>query len=77
MISIALPERYDENNQYPVVFMADPRFAFGSAVESARAHAIGGTIPSVILVGIGYPGDQGLGRIMQIRSRDLSTVSDP
>lgn len=77
MISIALPERYDENKEYPVVFMADPRFAFGSAVESARAHAIDGTIPSVILVGIGYPGDQGFGRIMQIRSRDFSTVSDP
>ena len=77
MISIALPERYDKRKEYPVVFMADPRFAFGTAVESARAHAIDGTISPIILVGIGYPGDQGFGRIMQLRSRDFSTVSDP
>ncbi|MBD3615598.1 MAG: alpha/beta hydrolase [Gracilimonas sp.] len=76
-ISIALPERYDQSKEYPVVFMTDPRFAFSSAVESARAHAIDGTIPPVILVGIGYPGSQGFGKIMQIRSRDFSTVSDP
>ena len=77
LISIALPERYDKDKEYPVVYLTDPRFGFGTAVESARAHVIDGTIPPVIIVGIGYPGDQGYGRIMQIRSRDFSTVSDP
>jgi predicted alpha/beta superfamily hydrolase len=78
LVSVALPEGYDRSQEkYPVVFVTDPRFAFGTAVESARAHAIDGTIPPVVLVGIGYPGEQGFGRIMQLRSRDFSTVSDP
>lgn len=77
MISIALPENYDKTQEYPVIFITDARFAFGTAVEASRAHAIDGTIPPVILVGIGYPGNQEFGRIMQLRSRDFSTVSDP
>jgi predicted alpha/beta superfamily hydrolase len=77
-ITVALPEGYaDTGKKYPVVFVTDPRFGFGTAVESARALAIEGTISPVIMVGIGYPGSQDFGRIMQLRSRDFSTVSDP
>lgn len=77
LISVALPENYDSTKEYPIVYLTDPRFGFGTAVEASRALAIEETIPPIILVGIGYPGDQGFGRIMQLRSRDYSTVSDP
>lgn len=76
-ISVALPENYDKTKEYPVAYLTDPRFAFGTAVEASRALTIEGAIPPIILVGIGYPGSQDLGRIMQLRSRDFSTVSDP
>lgn len=76
-ISVALPENYEKTKEYPVVYLTDPRFAFGTAVEAARALSIEGTIPPIILVGIGYPGSQDFGRIMQLRSRDFSTVSNP
>lgn len=77
LISVALPENYDKKMEYSVVYLTDPRFAFGSAVEASRALAIEGAIPPIILVGIGYPGDQGIGRIMQLRSRDNSEIKDP
>lgn len=77
LISVALPENYDKKMEYPVVYLTDPRFAFGTAVDASRALTIEGAIPPVILVGIGYPGDQGFGRIMQLRSRDYSEIADP
>ncbi|TBW29962.1 alpha/beta hydrolase [Gramella sp. KN1008] len=77
LISVALPESYDETREYPVVYITDARFGFGTAVEISRANVIDGTTSPAIIVGIGYPGDQNFGRIMQIRSRDFSTVSDP
>lgn len=78
VISFALPEGYAERTEdYPVVYVTDPRFVFGSAVESARNHAIDGRMPSVILVGVGYPGPQTHDSIMVVRSRDFSITSDP
>lgn len=76
-ISIALPETYDKTKEYPVVYITDARFGFGTAVEVSRANVIDGTLPPVVIVGIGYPGNQNFVRIMQLRSRDFSTVSDP
>lgn len=77
LISIALPENYDKKKEYPVVYLTDPRFAFGTAVEASRALAIEDAIPPVILIGIGYAGNQEFGRIMQLRSRDYSEIKEP
>lgn len=69
-ISVALPADYEgSGKQYPVVYLTDPFFTFGSAVESARANRIGGLMPDVILVGIGYTGEQEFTRIMKLRTR--------
>lgn len=73
-ISVALPAGYENSDKkYPVVYITDPFFTFGSAVESARANRIGGLMPDVILVGIGYTGKQEFNRIMLLRTRAFTT----
>lgn len=77
-ISVALPEEYSERDQtFPVIFVTDPYFVFGSAVESARLHTIDGHMPPAILVGIGYAGEQDTARIMKRRARDFTHTSSP
>ncbi|MCX2745610.1 alpha/beta hydrolase-fold protein [Mangrovivirga sp. M17] len=72
-ISIAFPENYSSDNKdYPVIYLTDPFFIFGSTVESARALAYDGKMPEAIIVGIGYTGPQKFRRIMQLRTRDYT-----
>lgn len=77
-ISVALPEQYSETDQlFPVIYVTDPYFVFGSAVESARLHVIDGNMPPAIIVGIGYAGEQSFSRIMKLRARDFTHTTSP
>lgn len=72
-ISITVPENYASSNKsYPVIYVTDPFFVYGSTVESARAHAYDGRMPETIIVGLGYTGPQKFRRIMQLRTRDYT-----
>lgn len=72
-ISIAVPESYPSGTKkYPVLYVTDPFFVYGSTVESARAHVYDGRMPETIIVGIGYTGPQKFRRIMQLRTRDYT-----
>jgi predicted alpha/beta superfamily hydrolase len=54
-IFISLPEDYRESEkQYPVLFVLDGDIAYGVAAGIARYLEVGGNIPKLIVVGIGY-----------------------
>lgn len=77
-ISIALPSNYAPGHApYAVLFAADANAQFGTIVETARLLSLGGLIPPLVVVGIGYanPG-QGYVASFAPRSLDLTpTVS--
>ncbi|MGB5287828.1 MAG: alpha/beta hydrolase-fold protein [Ignavibacteriaceae bacterium] len=54
-IFISLPDNYaDSDEAYPVLYVLDGDVAFGMAASIARYFEIGGNIPELIIVGIGY-----------------------
>ncbi len=73
-IFISLPENYNESEQlYPVFYVLDGDVAFGIAAGIARYLQIGGNIPELIVVGIGYGStDKSAGNK---RSRDFRALS--
>ena len=52
VVSIALPLHAPPPEGYPVLYVLDPHFVLGTAVDAARVSA-----PDVVVVGIGYPLD--------------------
>jgi hypothetical protein len=55
LIYISVPNDYDESgNNYSVLYVLDGDIAFGMAASIARYLQIGGNIPELIVVGIGY-----------------------
>ena len=62
---MAVPRDYEESSQsYSVLVGVDANGQFGTLVETARLLRLGGHIPPLIVVGIGFPvgGDQSLSR---------------
>lgn len=54
-IFISLPSDYAENSKtYSVLYVLDGDIAFGMAASIARYLQVGGNIPELIIVGIGY-----------------------
>jgi predicted alpha/beta superfamily hydrolase len=54
-IYISLPDDYqDSDMSYPVLYVLDGDVAYGMATSIARYLQIGGNIPELIIVGIGY-----------------------
>ena len=57
-IDVALPPGYATSGQrYPVFYMLDGNLEFALAVQTHRMVAIDGSVPELIIVGIGYPED--------------------
>ncbi len=58
-ISVALPLSYaaQPNRTYPVLYVLDPHLSFGTVTDVAHTGPIGGEMPELIVVGIGYPTD--------------------
>lgn len=50
LISVAVPLVPPPEDGYPVLYLLDPHWAFGTAVDAARLNA-----PDTMIVGIGYP----------------------
>ena len=51
-LSVAIPLMPPPKDGYPVLYLLDPHFMFGAAVDAVRMNA-----PDVVVVGIGYPLD--------------------
>jgi len=55
-ISVAVPRTYkDSGKSYPVLYSLDANSEFGIMVETARLLAMAGSIPEIIIVGVGFP----------------------
>ena len=55
-ISVALPQDYsDSTKTYPVLYALDANGQLGTVVETARLLRLGGQLPQLLIVGIGYP----------------------
>ena len=69
LIFISVPDGYKDNDKnYPVLYVLDGDIAYGMAASIARYLQIGGNIPELIIVGIGYGSvDKSVGKK---RSRD-------
>ncbi len=76
-ISVALPLSYytNTNKTYPVLYMLDPHLSFGTVTDVVRVAAVGGELPELIVVGIGYPED--IVRARALRERDYSRAAGP
>jgi predicted alpha/beta superfamily hydrolase len=83
-ISIALPESYNreeaQDETYPVVYLLDGNWVLGGVRESMQIMAFCGSVPEVIIAGIGYPTqgtpDDSFKYIWGRRSRDTTPVVD-
>lgn len=53
-IHVALPYQYDEKVGYPVLYLLDADFLFGIGSETAWILNMGGQVPPMIVVGIGF-----------------------
>jgi len=55
LILVSVPDDYNSSGQsYPVLYVLDGDIAFGMAASIARYLQIGGNIPELIVIGIGY-----------------------
>lgn len=75
-LSVALPLSYftATGRTYPVLYVLDPHLSFGTVTDVVRVAAIGGELPELIVVGVGYPGD--LMRARALRERDYHSTPD-
>lgn len=59
---------------FPVIYFTDGNYDFNIATQTARVQAATGEIPWGVIVGIGYPTEDGA-RVHTLRVRDLSLPS--
>jgi predicted alpha/beta superfamily hydrolase len=75
-ISVALPLGYETSaSTYPVLYALDANGEFGTVVETARLLIFEGTVPNLIVVGIGYPVANFLAAT-PLRAVDLTPTED-
>jgi uncharacterized protein len=65
----------DDGMDPVAVYVPDAAMSFGSAVETVRLLQLGGHLPSVLVVGIGYP-VAGILPALPLRRRDLAPSVD-
>ncbi len=76
-VSIAVPRGYQSSTgSYPVLYSLDANGEFGIVVETARMLQLGGLIPELVIVGIGYPVGHFYDAIGP-RAFDLTVTEDP
>jgi uncharacterized protein len=59
----------------PVVFLGDPCFQFGTAVEMTRLLSLVEHLPALLVVGVGYR-TTAIAEILDLRSRDFTPTVD-
>lgn len=73
---VATPRKPAEGEQFPVFYVLDGNWSFGTAVETVRMLALGGDVPPLLVVGIGYPGPGGYRDSGRLRNFELSPTDD-
>jgi predicted alpha/beta superfamily hydrolase len=63
-------------DELPVVYLTDANGAFGLTVDIVRHLQLGGHLPQLLVVGIGYPVAL-LRQTMALRTRDLTPTASP
>src|SRR5215831_10343690 len=69
-ISVAVPAAVPPDTALPVLYVVDGDLLFGIAAEIARVLPVGGTLPPLYVVGIGY--DAEYLDFLKLRTADLS-----
>jgi predicted alpha/beta superfamily hydrolase len=59
----------------PVLVLADPWAAFGTAAEMVRVLRLSGSVPDTVVVGVGYR-SAAMDDIVRLRTRDLTPTVD-
>ncbi len=74
-ITVMKPE-IDSEEQLPVVYLTDANTSLGSGCDIVNMLMLGGEIPPVILVGVGYPLAGNFNEFIRLRTRDFSPTLD-
>lgn len=83
-IFIAYPKSYAnqeaKDKKFPVIYLLDANWYFGTICETTRLFSFCGSIPEVIIVGIGYPVspmlEKSILEVYGLRGRDLTPAID-
>ena len=76
LLYIHTPEGYDqEKGNYPVLYLLDPWWDFPVVAGAQSGLVFDGVIPPMIIVGIGYAGENP--DVDQLRERDYTPLSVP
>ena len=66
----------DSEKPLPVVYITDANSMLGTACEAVNNMMLGGEIPPVLLVGVGYPVGDKFDDFLRLRTRDFSPTLD-
>ena len=70
-ITVMKPEN-ENNNPLPVIYLTDANNSLGTGCDVANLLMLGGEIPPVILVAVGYPLEGDFNNFIKLRTRDFS-----
>ena len=75
-IFVAFPHDHNEADRaYPVLYVLDANWSFGSITETIRLLQLGEELPEMIIAGIAYPVND-VGEIRRLRARDYTPTVD-
>jgi predicted alpha/beta superfamily hydrolase len=76
-IYVLLPDGYASTEKtYPVLYLTDANLMFAATYQIIRMMQVGGELPQLILVGLGYRTDSWY-KVFSLRSRDLTPTPIP
>ena len=70
-ITVMKPEN-DNDDPLPVIYLTDANNSLGTGCDVANLLMLGGEIPPVILVAVGYPLEGDFNNFIKLRTRDFS-----
>ena len=73
---VATPRKPAEGERFPVLYVLDGNWSFGTATETARMLALSEDVPPLLVVGVGYPGPRGHRDAMSLRNFEFSPTDD-
>ncbi|MBS0412640.1 MAG: alpha/beta hydrolase [Proteobacteria bacterium] len=78
VIDVSLPEGVDPGERMPVIVLLDGNLLFelGRAVLHNRIGSLGSRMPPSVIVGVGYPEDEGLSGFYARRNHDFHEAWD-
>ena len=72
-ITVMKPENVNDNDDpLPVIYLTDANNSLGTGCDVANLLMLGGEIPPVILVAVGYPLGGDFNSFIKLRTRDFS-----